>query len=170
MITREKLNELVNLNEADILTGPTILRSPMGGRYVILRTNRGLLRQQIKSFVLIATTGDKLLTYNILPFQMRQFSILSPKVHKGLNVEDLAMIFKYHNGELYRKFKSLPDRVTGTKDGFGYNVVSYKKKVYRVSHIILALHGVTGLKTRHISHIDGNNQNDNIENLKFRVA
>jgi hypothetical protein len=77
-------------------------------------------------------------------------------------------VFEYRDGELYWKILHGRKNVKGAKAGFawndGYLGVGFNKKLYRIHRVIFEMHH--GYCPKFIDHIDGNKQNNRIENLR----
>ena len=85
-----------------------------------------------------------------------------------MNKQLLESLFDYKDGHLYWKIKPADHINEGTKAGFlckdGYLMVRYKKKSYMLHRLIWVFHGKELPKS--LDHIDGNKQNNRIENLR----
>ena len=72
---------------------------------------------------------------------------------------DFTKVFTYKDGELYREGK-----LAGTITTTGYRQVSVDNKLYLAHRVIFAMHW--GFLPRFIDHIDGNSENNAIDNLR----
>ncbi len=83
-----------------------------------------------------------------------------------LSKELLQIHFEYRNGILYWKNKGtgiLRER-SGWVDKLGYVCVGFKRKTYKAHRLIYLMH--YGYLPKFVDHIDGNPQNNQIENLR----
>lgn len=85
-----------------------------------------------------------------------------------LSLELLNELFYYKEGNLYRKKSTQKNVLVGAKVGtintLGYLVVSIKNKTYLVHRLIYWMS--YGYLPKYIDHIDGNQLNNSIENLR----
>lgn len=76
-------------------------------------------------------------------------------------------MFDYQDGQLIRKYtkgSSRQGRVVGCPNAYGYLRINYRQKEYFVHQVVFLLHH--GVIPKIIDHIDGDNQNNRIENLR----
>jgi len=85
-----------------------------------------------------------------------------------LNKEKLLKLFEYKDGILYRKIAPANCTTIGEKAGFitknGYYKVKINQKAYFAHRLIFLMH--YGYLPEFIDHIDGNSENNLIENLR----
>ena len=76
--------------------------------------------------------------------------------------------FEYKEGKLYWKYvKSIAIKAgdeAGANDGYGYRVVRFNNKLYRVHHIVYLM--FNGVLPKRIDHINQNRSDNRIENLR----
>jgi len=83
-----------------------------------------------------------------------------------LNQYEVLSYFNYKDGNLYKRFKE--DKPVGSVSKEGYIVVGFNKKVHFAHRVIfLMFHGYL---PKCIDHIDGNKNNNKIENLRPATA
>jgi len=85
-----------------------------------------------------------------------------------LTQEKLHQLFEYQDGVLIRKITTCPTAKKGMKinsiEPRGYVVVNIQEKSYKVHRLIYMM--FYGFMPKMIDHIDGNKQNNKIENLR----
>lgn len=85
-----------------------------------------------------------------------------------LSLELLNELFYYKDGNIYRKKSTQKNVLVGAKVGtvntLGYLVVSIKNKTYLVHRLIYWMN--YGYLPKYIDHIDGDQLNNSIENLR----
>lgn len=87
---------------------------------------------------------------------------------QDITKEILNFLFNYKNGELYWNFslscKSPKGNIAGSIKGDGYRRIGLNKKPYLAHRLIFMMHH--GYLPKVVDHIDGNRQNNCIENLR----
>jgi hypothetical protein len=86
-------------------------------------------------------------------------------------LDKLHEYFEYRNGNLYWKISrgsAKQGNLVGNLDKEGYRKVLLRPKSYRVHNLIWAYH--YGYLPKQLDHIDGNPQNNAIENLRLATS
>jgi len=87
---------------------------------------------------------------------------------QDITKEILNFLFDYKNGELYWKFslscKSPKGNIAGSIKSDGYRRIGLNKKPYLAHRLIFMMH--YGYLPEVVDHVDGNRQNNCIENLR----
>lgn len=85
-----------------------------------------------------------------------------------INKDYLQATFEYKNGTLYwredRKSNKVKNKQAGSVHVSGYIVVRLQNKLYFLHRLIFLYHH--GFLPKNVDHIDGNKQNNKIENLR----
>lgn len=98
---------------------------------------------------------------------MMNFLNNNMKIAELPSQKELLDIFEYKDGNLYwKKYKQgvRKSKLAGAKNIDNYIRVTYKSKRYLIHRIIFMMHN--GFCSEYIDHIDGNQLNNKIENLR----
>jgi hypothetical protein len=89
-----------------------------------------------------------------------------------LSYEEAIRIFEYRDGKLYWRIKPRYQTCIGTEAGYvnkrGYRAVGWNKRLYRAHRIVFLMH--YGYMPEQIDHINGNRDDNRIENLREATA